>query len=57
MLDNKPLQKHQVKEECLMVDMIVARQEMGKFFTSVGSVKYLVAYRKTDCWKSYLARQ
>ena len=32
----KPPQAHQVKEECLMVDMIAAREEIGKFFYECG---------------------
>ena len=32
----QPPQAHQVKEECLMVDMIAARQEIGKFFYECG---------------------
>ena len=36
MWDNKPPQDHQTKEECLMVDMIAARQEIGKFFYECG---------------------
>ena len=36
MWDDKPPQNHKSKEECLMVDMIAARQEIFKFFYEYG---------------------
>ena len=36
MWDDKPPQDHTPKEECLMVDIIAARQEIGKFFYENG---------------------
>ena len=36
MWDDKPPQDHETKEECLMVDIVTARQEIGKFFYKYG---------------------
>ena len=36
MWDEKPPQDHQPKEECLMVDIIAARKQVGKFFYEYG---------------------
>ena len=36
MWDDKPPQDHRAKEECLMVDIITARREAGKFFYEYG---------------------
>ena len=36
MWDDEPPQDHEPKEECLMVDIATARQEIGKFFYKYG---------------------
>ena len=41
MWDDKAPQDHPAKEECLMVDMIAARQEIGKFFYECGFGAFL----------------
>ena len=39
MWDDESPQGHEPKEECLMVNIITVREEIGKFFTGMGSEK------------------
>ena len=47
MWNDKPPQDHRPKEECLMVDIITAWQEVGKFFYAYGFGEILSSVPQT----------